>query len=286
MNILESYLLELSNLKIITFPKEEHDNYLKRLNNNQGIFTTRISKDFNKYKVNDILISDLNNMKLIVTKVETYHNIEDHPYLSYLTKEQVNQISKYKEYDCIWLKEDKEDIKIYHYLYDEKSLSNILRDKKLMSISELLIPSNVKSYAKRAIDKKIPNANKDNTDIENANIYWKYVYNKFYYPILKSPYKNYGIYLTPLDLFQFENNLNLRIKINFKDLPKESLIQLGLNNVKKITSKNIILDVTKNFKDINKVEKIYNESKLKFQKLPQIISFDHINVSKDMIEKR
>ena len=178
------------------------------------------------------------------------------------------------------------DVKIYHYLFIQETLNDILKSKKLLSVDETMTPDQIKMYSQRAIDKKIPGASKNNSNIENATLYWKYVYYKYHYPALRKPYKNYGIYTTPIDFFKFKNRLNIRISIDYKDLPKESIIQLGLHNVKKINSKDDILDVMKKFTDTNKVEKLFYSSKLIFEKLPQIISYDSINVSRDMIEKR
>lgn len=90
-----------SPIQKITFPKDEHHNLIDDLNNNYDILTTRILNERNKYKLNDILISDI-GYYLQVIKVEKYKQISDHPYLSYLTDSQIKQIGT-NPFDIIYL---------------------------------------------------------------------------------------------------------------------------------------------------------------------------------------
>lgn len=178
---------------------------------------------------------------------------------------------------------------IYHYLFNDDQLNKILKSGKILSADRVLNEKSILDYAKRAIDKKFPNASKKNTDLENAKIYWKRIYEERYEPITKKPYLNYGIYLTPLDLFQFDNNLKYRFRFNIFDLLKQStsiVMQIGAKRwlVKSEISIEKVMDY---FQDYIKVEKLWNSSKLKFQRLPQIVIFtDSLSVDKYKLEIR
>lgn len=88
----------------ITFPKNEYKDLLTRLNNNQIIYTTRISNEVNKYQLNEIYDSPFGKLKV----VELHHFLllKDHPFLNELTNEQINEINTYitnDGYDLIGL---------------------------------------------------------------------------------------------------------------------------------------------------------------------------------------
>lgn len=81
------------NNNYIVFPDNEYNSYLERINNGKVIYTTRISKEVNKYKVNNIYDSVFGLLKVI--SVKHYSNIDEHPFLEELTKEQIEEINKY-----------------------------------------------------------------------------------------------------------------------------------------------------------------------------------------------
>lgn len=89
----------------IIFPISEHKSLIERLKQNKQITTTRIDNEFNKYKTNDTLNSNL-GYKLKVIKIETHYNIKNHPFLSFLNKKQHKLIKKQKQFNIIWLKKD------------------------------------------------------------------------------------------------------------------------------------------------------------------------------------
>jgi len=175
---------------------------------------------------------------------------------------------------------------IYHYLFDDESLNKILANKRLLPISTLILPNQIDDYSKRAISKKLPGITNDK--INNANIYWEYMYNQFYRSILNQNYTgNYGIYLTPIDLFAFPNDLKYRICYTIDDLSKSTIIQVGKSYIKKLNSDTDIKLVMSKFQDPKHIEQLYKTSKLVFIKLPQIVTFsDYLPVTKSRIEKR
>lgn len=164
---------------------------------------------------------------------------------------------------------------IYHYLFNENQVNKILKDGKLLPIDKIADKDKIKDYAERAIKKKFPGASKKNTDLKNAQIYWKHVYEEKYESIIKKPYENYGIYLTPLDLFQFDSGMKYRFRFSFYDLLKQSpdmIIGIG-SKVWKVRTNASIEKAMVYFQDYVKVENLWKSSKLKFQRLPQIVLF-------------
>jgi len=91
-----------SPLKTITFPKEEHQDIISHLKNNNILFTTRVDEQYDRYKINDILISDI-NYYFEVIDVNKITNVKHHPYYSYLTTDQINLLKKYNKLDVVKL---------------------------------------------------------------------------------------------------------------------------------------------------------------------------------------
>ena len=88
----------------ISFPKNEYDDYIKRLNNNKTIYTTRVSKEVFKYEKNKIYHSSFGKLRVVYLKHFDY--LKDHPFYNELTKEQKEEIEFYikeKGYDLIGL---------------------------------------------------------------------------------------------------------------------------------------------------------------------------------------
>lgn len=88
----------------ISFPKNEYDDYIKRLTDNKVIYTTRVSNEVNKYKLGLVYKSNFGNLKVVFLK--HYLKLNDHPFYNELSKEQIFEINKYiKEngYDVIGL---------------------------------------------------------------------------------------------------------------------------------------------------------------------------------------
>ncbi len=88
----------------INFPKNEYQNIITRLNNNQIIYTTRISNEVNKYELNEIYDSPFGKLKVI--ELKHFFLLKDHPFLDELTRDQINEINTYitsDGYDLIGL---------------------------------------------------------------------------------------------------------------------------------------------------------------------------------------
>ena len=86
-------------IKKISFPLSE----LEQLKNRSFIITTRVSKEYNRYHLGDILKSPWSDL-YYVQKIEKINCIDDHPYYDELTNDQIQLISKYKKIDILTLK--------------------------------------------------------------------------------------------------------------------------------------------------------------------------------------
>lgn len=90
--------------KYISFPKSEYDCYLNRLKANKIIYTTRVSNEVNKYKINEKYNSDFGILQVVFFK--HFSKLSDHPFLNELSHEQILLINKYindNGYDVIGL---------------------------------------------------------------------------------------------------------------------------------------------------------------------------------------
>ena len=86
------------------FPKDECGDLKSRLKRNKNIFTTRVDREQNKYRVGDIVKVDFWDNELEVVSVKTYSDIRKHPFYRELTDDWKNQI-KDKKFDVIELEE-------------------------------------------------------------------------------------------------------------------------------------------------------------------------------------
>ncbi|MFW6015360.1 MAG: hypothetical protein ACOCRK_02920 [bacterium] len=87
---------------VISFPKEEHESLVNRLNKNKPIYTTRVSTEMGKYKACKKYISPWGD-KLKVIKIDRYNNIENHPFYNELSQDQIKLISNYDSFELIKL---------------------------------------------------------------------------------------------------------------------------------------------------------------------------------------
>ena len=179
----------------------------------------------------------------------------------------------------------------YHYLFDTAKVKQLMGTKTILSADKLNDPARNSDYAKRAKSRNLPGFSEENSDFDNAKIYWKFVYDKYYKPVIKKPYRNYGIYLTPLDLFKFDSSMQYRVKLPYDSIKKfvknrDVIITVG-SKVKILTDVQDIVNVLSSYNSYEEVEKIWKSSKLKFQRLPQIIIFaDSIPINLSDFEKR
>lgn len=92
----------ISPLKKITFPKEEHEDILNHLKNNNILYTVRVDKQYSKYDKNDILISDI-NYYFKVEEVTKLTNIKNYKFYNDLDKNQINLLKNYNKIDILKL---------------------------------------------------------------------------------------------------------------------------------------------------------------------------------------
>jgi len=174
---------------------------------------------------------------------------------------------------------------IYHYVFDDKLIHKILSSGKLFPVNRIKDEKRIKDYANRALEYKLTGSNVNNSDIENAEIYWRHVYQEFYEPVIKKPYRNYGIYMTTIDLVGI-TSVKYRFVFNFDDLDGDTVFQVGKNNIRLLNSENQLSIFNKPYLDHDKVKRIWDTTrKLKFTRLPQIVNFsDSIKVSNENLE--
>lgn len=85
------------NIKKINFPEEE----IEQLSKQNKFITTRVSNDYNKYNVNDIVLTPWKELFKIVKRINI-SDIKKHPYYNELTKQQIDLLSKYKRICVLW----------------------------------------------------------------------------------------------------------------------------------------------------------------------------------------
>lgn len=88
-------------MKKITFPKVEKSDVKTKLKESGEIVTTRTSKDFGRFKVGERL--EYAGFLLRVVKVESFENLDDHPFLDELDGKMKRDILKFGKFEILWL---------------------------------------------------------------------------------------------------------------------------------------------------------------------------------------
>lgn len=88
-------------MRKITFPKVEKSAVKKSLTDTGKIITTRISKDFGRFKIGDRL--EYAGFILNVVDLKSFKDLGEHPFLDELDSGFKRAIKKCGEYDIIWL---------------------------------------------------------------------------------------------------------------------------------------------------------------------------------------
>lgn len=88
-------------IKLMNFPKEEHESLIKDLEENYDIMTSRCLNEYNKYFKGDVVQTDFGYF-LEIDNVQKYNKVSEHPYYKYLTKKQIDIIGNNK-FDLIRL---------------------------------------------------------------------------------------------------------------------------------------------------------------------------------------
>jgi len=88
----------------IRFPTSEAVQLADRLNKGLPIVTSRISDEMHRYKVFDVLTTNITDRRLVVTKVKHFSDIKEHPYYSEVTKAQMAVLTEAGEFDVVWLR--------------------------------------------------------------------------------------------------------------------------------------------------------------------------------------
>jgi hypothetical protein len=173
----------------------------------------------------------------------------------------------------------------YHYISDD-TIDAASYGGELIPVDNLLrkkIRKEVyKEYAVRARQMEISNFADDE---EDALTYCRWMYDKLYKPVLKTDYKNYGIYLTPVDLWSCTEHYATRIAIDPATINTETaVIQVG-DKVKKFSLEECKRQIL--LYDERRIKKCLENSSRIFMKLPQIICFEEsIKFKPSQVEKR
>ena len=85
-----------SNIINIDFPEEEIDT-LKKQNK---IITTRVSAEYNKYHVGDLIRTPWGDVFRVVD-IKKFKDVKNHPYLDELTQDQIKLLNKYKKMNLV-----------------------------------------------------------------------------------------------------------------------------------------------------------------------------------------
>ena len=83
-------------LKLMTFPENEHSSIIERLNQGKLVYTTRVFKELNKYAEGTKYNTPW-NQTIIVLQIQRFNKIADHPWYSELTPSQRDEIYEYSE---------------------------------------------------------------------------------------------------------------------------------------------------------------------------------------------
>ena len=86
--------------RTMNFPDSEHAAYKERLEDGKTIFTTRLREEQGKYTKGEVVDSPFGLLEIL--DVTTYEDLNDHPFLEYLTPDQIYFISG-QVYDVIEL---------------------------------------------------------------------------------------------------------------------------------------------------------------------------------------
>ena len=88
-------------MKKITFPKVEKSEIKVKLKESGKIVTTRTSKDFGRFRVGERL--EYAGFLLRVVKVESFEDLDNHPFLSELDGKIKRDILKFGKFEVLWL---------------------------------------------------------------------------------------------------------------------------------------------------------------------------------------
>ena len=83
------------------FPKAEKNEVKGRLKETGRIVTTRVSKDFGRFKAGERL--EYGGFLLKVVDVKSFENLSEHPFLGELDDRMRKEIERFGEFDVVWM---------------------------------------------------------------------------------------------------------------------------------------------------------------------------------------
>lgn len=88
-------------MKRITFPKVEKNSVKAKLKESGKIATTRVSKDFGRFKVGERL--EYAGFFLRVVDLKSFDDLAEHPFLDELGDKMKWDIKRFGKFDVLWL---------------------------------------------------------------------------------------------------------------------------------------------------------------------------------------
>ena len=88
-------------MKKITFPKVEKFDVKAKLKKSGNVITTRTSKNFGRFKVGEGL--EYAGFLLRVVKVESFENLNEHPFLDELGGMMKRDIARFGKFEILYL---------------------------------------------------------------------------------------------------------------------------------------------------------------------------------------
>jgi hypothetical protein len=164
------------------------------------------------------------------------------------------------------------DGNFYHYIDDARIAQIIKISGELKSSMALGNGSYMGKYIGR-------------NNYENPIDYFKFEYEKRYKDLLKKPFKTWGIWSTPTDLFSFKNKFIARATMSFKTIVKyDSIFEVNDKNIRfsvDSSKYNTISKIMKYYNTTGDIRKLYwyPHKQYLFENLPSLVIFtDSISI--------
>jgi hypothetical protein len=88
-------------MKFMQFPLEEYESIQARFDSGLDVFTTRVDEEFGKWELGEVVNSPFGCLE--IDAILAFHGVANHPFISELTPDQVQSLSKYEKFDLLKL---------------------------------------------------------------------------------------------------------------------------------------------------------------------------------------
>lgn len=83
-------------IKEMSFPENEYDSIMERLDSGKICYTTRVLKEYGKYKLGETYTTPFERT-IRIENIKKYEKISEHPFYDELTIQQRDEIYQYSE---------------------------------------------------------------------------------------------------------------------------------------------------------------------------------------------